>query len=292
VCLVLCSVSLCARNSALLVGVGNYNTAATGWPVIHGNNDVELLLPRLSADCFDVRTLVDSEATKANIMSALRSIASGASSGDVVYIHFSGHGQQVQDMNRDEDDDFDESFVCYDACFSAQYSVGAGKYRGQNHLIDDELFPVFNQIKRKIGAGGELIVVFDSCYSGGAERGETEDDPDPDSEVDWNDTCRGSADEFRANKSAETYLRRIARPDTYVSSGGHMTVISACQSDKRNYECRDRKSLKCYGSLSYCISRLLDRGIAFSQWGDFFVNKKYVPMKIFRPSQHPVVEQY
>jgi len=133
-------------------------------------------------------------------------------------------------------------------------------------------------------------VVFDTCYSGGADRGEQTDDPDPESDVEWSETTRGTDDEFPVNSSATTYLRSIIKPSNYSSNGGNITIISACESDKRNYECKERHSGRKYGSLSYCIGKMLDRNVPMAQWGDYFRTKKYKTLRIFRPSQNPVVE--
>ena len=246
---------MCAKNTALLIGIGNYNPTATGWSKIHGNNDVSLLESKLKSKGFSVSHLTDGNATKNNIKAALTKLVGAVSAGDVVYLHFSGHGQLVADMNNDEQEDFDKSLVCYDACFSPNYKVSGKSYRGQNHFIDDELFPFLNNLKRKVGKKGLVIVVFDTCYSGGADRGEQIDDPDPESDVEWQE-------------------RRI----------------SACESDKRNYECKERHSGRKYGSLSYCIGKMLDRNIPMAQWGDYFRTQKYKTLRIFRPSQNPVVE--
>lgn len=281
-----------AKNTALLVGIGNYNTNTTGWSVIHGNNDVTLLEGNLKSKNFSVTKIIDSKATKANITSALSRLVAAATSGDNIYLHFSGHGQLIQDMNGDEQNDLDQSFVCYDACFSPKYKSLGVAYRGQNHLVDDELFPYINDLKRKVGKNGSVMVVFDTCYSGGADRGNIDEEPDPDSEVEWTETVRGTDDEFQVNASAEAYLRRIMKPGAYATTGGSLTVISACESDQRNYECKEKHSGRRYGSLSFCISKMLDNNLPMSQWGNYFHNKKYKSLKIFRSSQHPVVETH
>lgn len=289
--MVLCvGVNLEAKNQALLIGIGDYNTANTGWSIIHGNNDVSLLSGKLKVKGFNVATLTDKAATKANIQKALHNLETKVMSGDVVYIHFSGHGQLIADMNNDEQEDLDQSFVCYDACFSPNYKVSGKAYRGQNHLIDDELFPYINRIKGKVGSKGNVIVIFDSCYSGGADRSEMTDDPDPESEVEWTSTPRGTDDEFQVNRSTELYLRSIVRPGKYSRGGGGVTVISACESDQKNYECKEKHSGRKYGSLSYCISKLLDNNIPMTQWGEFFSSGKFRRFKIIRPSQKPAVE--
>lgn len=281
---------LSAKNTALLIGIGDYNTKATGWGKLHGNNDVSLLEKKLKSKGFHVTPLMDSSATKNNIKAALTRLVANTEKDDLVYVHFSGHGQLIADMNNDEQEDFDQSFVCYDACFSPNYKVSGKSYRGQNHFIDDELFPYLNNLKRKVGKKGHVIVVFDTCYSGGADRGEQSDDPYPESDVEWSETTRGTDDEFPVNSSAKTYLRSIAKPANYTSSGGCITIISACESDKRNYECKEKHSGRKYGSLSYCIGKMLDRNFPMAQWGEYFRTQKYRKLKIFRPSQNPVVE--
>ena len=286
------SVSLYATNRALLVGIGSYDTEATGWSVIHGNNDIALLEPKLKAKGFTVITLSDKYATKSKIVGGLKKMLAMASAGDIVYIHFSGHGQLIEDLNNDEQEEYDQSFVCYDACFSPRFKSNGSWYKGQNHLIDDELFPYLNQIKQKIGKEGELVVVFDSCYSGGADRGEVTDDPDPEGEVEIDDTTRGASDEFKLNKSSETYLRRVKKPGQYSDKGSRVVVISACESDKKNYECKERRSGRKYGSLSYCIGKILDNNIPLSQWSAYFQNGDFRKLKIFRLSQNPVTEVY
>lgn len=290
--LVLGYVCTFAKNTALLIGIGNYNPATTGWSTIHGNNDVTLLEKKLKAKGFSVSYLIDKKATKNNIKTALSRLVASTVAGDMVYLHFSGHGQLIADMNNDEQEELDQSFVCYDACFSPKYKVAGNGYRGQNHFIDDELFPYLNDLKKKVGKNGNVIVVFDTCYSGGADRGEQADEPDPESEVEWVQTTRGTDDEFQVNKSAEAYLRSITKPGNYTTGGGKITIISACESDMKNYECKERHSGRKYGSLSYCIGKILDRNVPMTQWGEFFRAQRYKTLRIFRPSQNPVVESH
>lgn len=281
-----------AKNQALLIGIGNYNTEATGWNKLSGANDVDLLEGKLKAKGFTVNSLKDNKATKNNVVAALSNLVASANPGDEIYIHFSGHGQLVEDMNNDEPDGFDQSFICYDACYSPKFTLGGSDYKGQNHLIDDELFPFLNQLKSKVGSKGRIIIAFDSCYSGDADRGEISEDPEPDSEVEVTSITRGTNDEFLANKNAKVYLSSIKAPAQYRGAGGEVIVISACERNKRNYETKEKHSGKGYGSLSYCVSKLLDNDVPLSDWESFFSSKKYKSYRIFRPSQHPVVERH
>lgn len=288
----LCALPINAKNTALLIGIGHYDTKSTGWPVIHGDNDIALLAPKLKKQGFNITTLSDSIATKKNILSFVQSLINQTTYGDSVYIHFSGHGQLVEDLNNDEQGVYDQSFICYDACISTRYIVANHTYKGQCHLIDDELFPYLERLKLRVGNNGFVMVIFDACYSAGADRGNILEDSNSDSEIEWINTTRGTSDEFQLNKTAKDYLRNIQMPGNYTFEGGVVTIISACESDQRNYECRDRYSGRCYGSLSYCISKLLDNHINMSKWYDYFINKKYSSLHIFRPTQHPTVERH
>lgn len=285
-----------AKNQALLIGIGNYDTEATGWNKLSGNNDVDLLGGKLKAKGFAVSILKDSQATKKNIKNALSDLVYSATAGDEIYIHFSGHGQLVQDMNNDEPDGLDQSFICYDACYSPKNTVGGSAYKGQNHFIDDELFPYLNQLKSKVGSHGRIMVTFDSCYSGGIDRASIEDDieeiSDPESEVEFSEVMRGTDDKFPANKISKSYLRSIKAPGLYDKKGGELVVISACERDRKNWETKEKHSGKGYGSLTYCIGKLLDNNVPMRDWEDFFNSKQYKSYKIFRSTQHPVVERH
>ena len=74
--IVLGTLSLSAGKRALFVGIGTYNTRATGWPVIHGNNDALLLVGKLKRQGFSVISLTDKQATKTNVEQALKTLSS------------------------------------------------------------------------------------------------------------------------------------------------------------------------------------------------------------------------
>lgn len=281
-----------AKNTALLIGIGDYNTALTGWPVIHGSNDVKLLEKKLREKGFTVSKLIDNQATKSKVINALSNLVSRAVSGDVIYLHFSGHGQLIEDLNKDEVTPYDQTFVCYDACFSSRFKINGESYMGQNHLIDDELFQFLNKLKKKVGNNGVVYVVFDACYSGGADKGDQNEKPYEENEVEWITTTRGADDNFKLDSKSRQYIKNnISKPGNY-SSRGKIVVISACKSDQKNYECKEIRSGRKYGSLSYCISKMLDENIPMSQWYKFFKNKNYSKYQIFRNSQVPVVESH
>ena len=94
---------------ALLVGISDYQCVNKygGWNNIHGKNDVDLLYPTLKRNGIIVSCISDKDATKAGITKALKLLVSQCKAGDIVYLHFSTHGQPFEDINGDEEDGWD-----------------------------------------------------------------------------------------------------------------------------------------------------------------------------------------
>jgi hypothetical protein len=97
----------------------------------------------------DIVTLTDFAATKKAIQTAIRALVTGARKGDVLYLHYSGHGANVPDKNGDEADGRDEILCPTDLDWKSP-------------ITDDWLRATFNRLK----AGVSLTVVMDCCHSG------------------------------------------------------------------------------------------------------------------------------
>lgn len=157
---------------ALVIGLGQYED--TDWSKINGDNDIQYVVRMLDEMGYtDIMTLKNQEATKKGIISALNRLARRCNFGDKVYIHYSGHGQLMTDLNGDESTrwngwhaQWDQSIIPYDA-----YMTYGPKDRGDKHISDDELAECLTEIRLAIGKKGEIIVVLDSCHSGDATRG-------------------------------------------------------------------------------------------------------------------------
>lgn len=280
-----CLIPVIATNRALIVGIGKYKPKS-GWIDINGDNDVSLILPQLLTNGFErrnIKTLINSEATKSNIKHELISLSNSSRKGDTVYFHFSGHGQRVKDFNKDESKGlFDQSIVPYDACFDTRRG-----YNGENHLIDDELAPLLDSIKVKIGKSGALIVVIDACYSQGIDKGEDWDELNFDEEIIFHP--RGTNDKFVPIDS--TWLKSITTPKNF-SNGATMYVISASRANEMNFQYRKSPKDPIYGSLSYCVSELLKNKIPFAGWPKYFnIDKGWKQSKPkYFPYQTPSVK--
>ncbi len=142
---------------ALLIGISDYKSPAMqdlGGPI----NDIakmeHLLVTRFGFPGENITKLIDAEATRRRILTALRKIVSETSARDVIYIHYSGHGSQVKDLNGDEDDGVDETLVPHD-----------GRTPGVADIVDDEIDAILSQLKTD-----DVVIVLDSCHSGTGTR--------------------------------------------------------------------------------------------------------------------------
>lgn len=230
---------------ALLIGIsdyGNTNEDPNKWANISGANDVALLTPLFKEHGFDVTSLVDGQATHTGITKALKKLVKDSKKGDVVYIHFSMHGQPFEDLNGDEKDGWDEALIPVDA----QMLYSEGVYDGKNHLLDDELEVYFNDIRHKIGTNGQLYVILDACHSGTASRGD-------------DDHIRGTREGFTRSGKDYTPDRTQETNDYFTVSTAKgqspITFIEACRSYQVNREVRDVDTNTWYGSLSYYIAQ-------------------------------------
>ena len=153
---------------ALLIGISQYPISSR-WASLHGTNDVDLLSQTLLGQGFKEKNIIslkDTSATKNSILKALTYLASTIKKGDIVLVHFSGHGQQIADDNSDEIDGYDEAIVPYNS--PKYYEVGV--YEGENLIRDELLGEQLNKLRTKLGRDGHLLTLIDACHSGTGTR--------------------------------------------------------------------------------------------------------------------------
>lgn len=141
------------KKLALTVGINDYpgsNNDLQGC-VNDANDWSEMLMGR----GYGVATLLDSDATKANMVEGIRKLLMDAHSGDSVVLTYSGHGTWVPDQNGDEPDHRDEALCPWDCITTGEV------------LTDDELFDLFATTRRE---GVHFLFVSDSCHSGSVSR--------------------------------------------------------------------------------------------------------------------------
>lgn len=254
---------------ALVVGLGQQQDKA--WNKINGDKDVPIVQGMLKSAGFkSVTTLVNQQATKAGIVGALKRMAASCRKGDVVYVHYSGHGQQMTDVHNDEADGLDECWIPYDA-----YRKASATYHGEKHLSDDELNVYLNAIRNWIGAKGKLLVVIDACHSGDATRGGDDD------------VVRGVEDVFKAVKSLiigdndkEKVINQKAKP-----LAERWITLSACKSDQVNIEMKN----PAVGKLTYALWMELKNGDKINNEEFIKRIRKFVNRNTSSRPQQPVL---
>lgn len=240
---------------ALVIGLGEQQDKA--WNKINGDKDVTLVQGMLKSAGFrSVTTLVNRQATKNGIVGAFKRMAASCKQGDVVYVHYSGHGQQMTDVHNDEKDGLDECWIPYDA-----FRKVSKTYHGEKHLTDDELNVYLNAIRTKIGARGKLLVVIDACHSGDGTRGDDEEEVVRgvgDTLVVDSQNVRGLYETFEMIKSffvgdngKEKCINNKAKP-----LAERWITISACKSDQVNIEMKK----PAVGKLTYALWTELKNG--------------------------------
>lgn len=243
------------KQHALIVAIGEYPSIPEqkkNWPDLSSKNDADILQKALLKQGFEanhIHVISDSVANKKNIDLALRKLTKEVNPGDVFWFHFSGHGQQIQDLNNDEPDGYDEALITY-----AAPTECVNGYLGEDHLLDDELQQYFSKLTQALGPKGHLLVTLDACHSGTASRG-------------IEDLVRRGTDktfEFSCNKQQNENSIVYAPPKTTEwedllkeeKNKASMVVISGCTAQEVNYEYKVNNMG--YGTLTFALCEAMN----------------------------------
>lgn len=136
------------HKKALLIGINYLNTPYELNGCIADVERIKKLLETKGFNNFDIMTdLTNIKPTRINILNEIRNFINNSVDGDLLFIYFSGHGSYTYDMNKDENDGYDESIVSCDL----------------EYVIDDEIKSILNQFCKK---NVSIVGMFDSCHSG------------------------------------------------------------------------------------------------------------------------------
>ncbi len=123
-----------------------------GWDGVLGGCEPDARDMKAIADARGFRSslILTSDATSSRLQSELRKAATELTSGDILFLTYSGHGGQVPNTNGDDESDGqDETWCLFDREF-----------------VDDELFCAF----ARFVPGVRILVLSDSCHSGTVTR--------------------------------------------------------------------------------------------------------------------------
>jgi hypothetical protein len=127
----------------------NYYNGWNGGPLAGCINDARDMKTVADASGYQSTMLTDSQATASAVTKTIGQIAQQLDSGDIFLITYSGHGGQINDVNGDDSDGLDETWVLWD-----------------RELLDDELYQLWAQFR----SGVRIFVLSDSCHSGTVTR--------------------------------------------------------------------------------------------------------------------------
>lgn len=140
------------RSVAIHIGLNGVDAAHYGgWAgtLASCENDARDMAAITKANRFEATVLLTRQATSSRFLRLLADQAALMTAGDRLVITFAGHGAQLYDINGDEPDRLDETWVFHDRM-----------------LVDDELHSALTRFR----AGVRVLVLADSCHSGTSIR--------------------------------------------------------------------------------------------------------------------------
>jgi hypothetical protein len=147
---------------ALLVGINRYPRLSPDFQLGGCINDIEAMAATLT-DRFgfppeQIVRLTDESATQQGIRRALAALVAAVEEGDVVVIHYSGHGSQMRDREGDSPTGMDETIVPSDS----------GRDPDPNRDIHDR--EIHHWLLRLAQRTPFVTLIFDCCHSGHISR--------------------------------------------------------------------------------------------------------------------------
>ena len=255
---------------ALLVGIDKY--ADTTFMQLKGCvNDVQVIQGILR-DTFgfpatNITMLTDEQATQQGIRAAVESLIDAAGQGDIVAIHYSGHGSRVPDgPEADEPDGWDSTIVPHDSGRPPQ---------PLRDITDDEIHVWLSRLTAKTP---NVTLIFDSCHSGTITRDA------------FGSAARAVPQDDRARAEVQATLQsptldqataaglRLARSGADAGSSGWLPLgnsylmIAGCTDREQSseYDARDGTTTITHGALTYFLSKELLAATPGTTYQDIF----------------------
>ncbi len=263
---------------ALIIAISDYNQAVTRWGKLSSANDIGLIQTALQKQEFKTENITVVQNTNANgIINAFLQLKNKIKSGDIVVVHYSGHGVQLQDDNGDEPDRLDEALVPLEAIYEVE------ALKSNSYLRDDTLGEWIFQLRQKLGTNGHLLLMLDSCHSGSGTRG--------------NALVRGGMaplvqPNFKITTAIPTSSQSIV--DEPVASRGQgneglskFVLFAGASSNESNFE--TYANGRPVGSLSFVFSKVVSQLKPDDTYRQVFARMR-AEMAVVASRQNPVLE--
>lgn len=276
--------SAAINKHALLVCIANYPPKGR-YTTLSSLNDLAHLEKALAVQGFadkNIIRVIDEKATLPGIQKSFADLTARVKPGDVVMVHFSCHGRQLESDNDSKIDGLDECVVPYDAMRDATDNnpfekVQAKYLRG--HVLGDML----KKIRAKLGPKGDLCVFLDFCSSGGATRG--------------NNKVRGVSEPLKSDNfnpanhrrsDSSLFLRKTIANAANEPELSPFVVISATRPEELDTEAHDEKD-DGIGPLSYSMYKSFINLSPGTTYRSLFAKvQSYITSLV--PDQHPILE--
>ena len=230
------------RYYALVIGINRYKSPIPQLETArHDAESVAELLGRNYG--FEVTTLLDEEATRDNILEAIVGYQAKLKEDDSLLIYYAGHGFAI----RNPDKTYDKAYWL---------PADATSLMSVKRIIADDLTTDIRTLPAR-----HVLIVSDSCFSGGLSRSADDSVPHTDDE--------------------QTYLRRMlnGRSRTLMASGGDEPVADAGGDGHSVFAGALLRSLRAPGESVFAARDLfygsLERGVA----GKSDQVPKYAPIR-------------
>ena len=269
---------------ALLVCIGNYPSDGN-YITLSSLNDLAHLEKALAVQGFADNHIIrvkDEQATLPGIKKSFDDLSNRVKPGDVVMVHFSCHGRQLEADSENKIDGLDECVVPYDAIGflnpkKTNFKEVQAKYL-RGHVLGDML----RAIRAKLGPKGDLCIFLDFCSSGGATRGSNK--------------VRGVSipltnpgfDPAKHKPSDSSLLLRKTIANASDETLSPFVVISATRPEELDTEANDENG-EDIGPLSYSIYKSFINLSPGTTYRSLFAKvQSYITSLV--PDQHPILE--
>ena len=256
---------------ALLVGISTYERGGQqppDWWNLDCENDVtqmkQVLETRFGFADKNITTLTTKDqTTRESILAAFRQLIDKAQPGDVVWFHYSGHGQQVPELQEGQElNGLDSSLIPSNYIDQHAGTVDPATHKpiGNINIRGTEMAELLNALKAKVGTAGSITLSIDCCFAGSATRGDPPNGRLKERGRGWNVALDGPLPGTGAKKTTrggDAAEGAGLFPASETAQGGY--VLLAATSINETAKEKDDDNQKPMGAFTYYLVKELSQ---------------------------------